>query len=873
MKIKDMKGLKETSKSLLLEIPGFNVDMFSQSNLDREVAELTSQGMSRPDMLKYDKVKQGLSILIKELNITAFREKKEFRKNAVDYLFSISGETSKATEISETDKVSLELKSTIYTYGKYIKYDGKELVTAYIQSPDFNASKITIPQLKTPKGKKSVSAYQFKTRVIDSIVKPNKDKMPTLYKNLMKIYRKIIDIYKDEDSTQLNFIIEDSSLLRVFNTSFLEDFNEREKAYNHWESVHDDLNEAITQIKEIAVLLEDVDKDEGYKGGKGDIEKFIDFANNKGKKGMDLNDINYIVQIEDAEVMVPIMSERSVELLELFLEQNELLAEVINKDKLTQYDVYVGTGSEGEDLRQAAIDLPLPNEKDLEDLREAEEKAGKKKYTLDVLGTLNFERNLKGTKATFSGEVEETEEIEETIEQLKELLKGDFKSFTDLVEEDDDEIEVFIDEDINEKFKNYLEDIEEIITIDDSVKKFAPIYVLNEKELKQAYRGSDYFGKVLEVTETVDEFLLLYKNLIEGDQKSQTPRKITTGSLTGAGLPPSQDNMPKPASLFNYSRYLEGKRGTPREFETQSKQLRTKLMNKLNTINSLLYRCFSKQIFSQYLYGINLPFSKDISLKAITVNMKLSEKEKKEDPLFVLTTNFLENPEAFIEKKQIEYMNSFLSMLGKGDSLSNFNEIEKNAEPFYKAVSSIYNESALNQKIKKEIASVLGSIYQFSPSGKNKEVRRFKGIDIDKAYKEIFVDDIKDMRTLAVLGDLIRKNKDAINDDEDKIFVEELDKLLSYLDRVSKSEIHKKLLNAHDALRILKSKPIYYSMKNENSFDDINDMISKMEQSFGLDMGAGEIISIVNKVDSFGGIAEEHGITSEQVYVIKANFR
>ena len=479
MKIKDMKGLKETSKSLLLEIPGFNVDMFSQSNLDREVAELTSQGMSRPDMLKYDKVKQGLSILIKELNITAFREKKEFRKNAVDYLFSISGETSKATEISETDKVSLELKSTIYTYGKYIKYDGKELVTAYIQSPDFNASKITIPQLKTPKGKKSVSAYQFKTRVIDSIVKPNKDKMPTLYKNLMKIYRKIIDIYKDEDSTQLNFIIEDSSLLRVFNTSFLEDFNEREKAYNHWESVHDDLNEAITQIKEIAVLLEDVDKDEGYKGGKGDIEKFIDFANNKGKKGMDLNDINYLVQIEDAEVMVPIMSERSVELLELFLEQNELLAEVINKDKLTQYDVYVGTGSEGEDLRQAAIDLPLPNEKDLEDLREAEEKAGKKKYTLDVLGTLNFERNLKGTKATFSGEVEETEEIEETIEQLKELLKGDFKSFTDLVEEDDDEIEVFIDEDINEKFKNYLEDIEEIITIDDSVKKFAPIYVLN----------------------------------------------------------------------------------------------------------------------------------------------------------------------------------------------------------------------------------------------------------------------------------------------------------------------------------------------------------------------------------------------------------
>ena len=863
-----MTKLKETSNALLSEIPGFNVDMLRQSNLDKEVSRLLKQGMTLKDIPKYDTVKQGLSILIKELDITAFREKKEFRKNAVDYLASISGETSKTTEISETEKIALEIKNQIYVFGSYIKYDGKALVTAYIQSPDFDTSKITIPQLQTPKGKKSVSSYQFKNRVIDGIVKPNKDKMPVLYKNLMKIYRKIIELYKDADATQVEFIVEDFSLLRVFNTSFLENFNEREKAYNHWESVHGDLNKAIDLIKELHPLLEKVDKDKGYKGGKGDIDKFIDFAKDNDK----IENINYVMTIEDAEVEVPIMSERSVELLELFLYQNKLVEEAINKDKFTQYDVYVGTSSEGENLRQAAIDLPIPDEKELEDLNEIEEKAGKKKYTLDVLGTLNFERNLKGTSATFSGEVEQTQEIEETIEELRELLKGDFKAFADLVEEDDDEIEIFIDEDINEKFKDYLEEIEEIITIDDSVKKFVPIYVLNEKELKQAYRGSDYFGEVMEITETVDAFLLLYKNLIEGDQKSQTPQKLTTGSLTGAGtIAPKEP--PQPAELFNYSRYLEGKKGTPREFEKESKEERVILMDKLNAINSLLYRCFSKQIFSQYLYGIKLPFSKDISLKAITVNMKLSAKEKKEDPLFVLTSNFMENPEAFIEKKQIEYMNSFLSMLGKGDSLSNFLEIEKNAEPFYKAVSSIYNEPAMNTKIKKEIASILGSIYQFYPASKNKEVRKFKGIDIDEAYRELFVDSIEDMRTLNILGDLIRKNKDAISDEEDTIFVEELDKLLSYLDRVSKSEVHKKLINAHDALRILKSKPIYYSMKNENSFDDVDDMISKMEQSFGLDMGAGEIISIVNKVDSFQGIAEEHGITSEQVYVIKANFR
>jgi hypothetical protein len=47
----------------------------------------------------------------------------------------------------------------------------------------------------------------------------------------------------------------------------------------------------------------------------------------------------------------------------------------------------------------------------------------------------------------------------------------------------------------------------------------------------------------------------------------------------------------------------------------------------------------------------------------------------------------------------------------------------------------------------------------------------------------------------------------------------------------------------------------------------------KMEEKYNIDMNATEIIGIVKAVDSFEGIAEDYGIDSEHVYIVKANFR
>ena len=53
----------------------------------------------------------------------------------------------------------------------------------------------------------------------------------------------------------------------------------------------------------------------------------------------------------------------------------------------------------------------------------------------------------------------------------------------------------------------------------------------------------------------------------------------------------------------------------------------------------------------------------------------------------------------------------------------------------------------------------------------------------------------------------------------------------------------------------------------------MENMITKMETQFNIDMSANEIIGVVKAVDSFEGIAKEYGIDAEHVYILKANFR
>jgi len=81
-----------------------------------------------------------------------------------------------------------------------------------------------------------------------------------------------------------------------------------------------------------------------------------------------------------------------------------------------------------------------------------------------------------------------------------------------------------------------------------------------------------------------------------------------------------------------------------------------------------------------------------------------------------------------------------------------------------------------------------------------------------------------------------------------------------------------KLLKAHDAVREQLGKPLVYGYVPLNEYG-IERVINKMQVDENIDLTMFEVEQIVKAVDSHGSISTEYGISKEQVYTIKANFR
>ncbi len=81
-----------------------------------------------------------------------------------------------------------------------------------------------------------------------------------------------------------------------------------------------------------------------------------------------------------------------------------------------------------------------------------------------------------------------------------------------------------------------------------------------------------------------------------------------------------------------------------------------------------------------------------------------------------------------------------------------------------------------------------------------------------------------------------------------------------------------KLLKAHDVIREELGKKVIYNQIPMNDYG-INKMITQMQVEDNIDLTSFEVEQIVKAIDSHENISREYGISSEQVYLIKASFR
>ena len=167
----------------------------------------------------------------------------------------------------------------------------------------------------------------------------------------------------------------------------------------------------------------------------------------------------------------------------------------------------------------------------------------------------------------------------------------------------------------------------------------------------------------------------------------------------------------------------------------------------------------------------------------------------------------------------------------------------------------------------KEMASYLGHL--FVETGENKRTTLF-GIDINSAYQENPIEEIKEMTIIMAL-------QDFLTDTTAKAMIsrrsETHTKILNEINELKKMEIENKILKVHDSIRILKGLPIYYGKGSLSSMDDIGETIDTAKRIFDVDIIGTEIVKMVEEVDSFSSISKSVGVSEEVVYFVKANFR
>jgi|19_taG_2_1085344.scaffolds.fasta_scaffold00573_9 hypothetical protein len=90
---------------------------------------------------------------------------------------------------------------------------------------------------------------------------------------------------------------------------------------------------------------------------------------------------------------------------------------------------------------------------------------------------------------------------------------------------------------------------------------------------------------------------------------------------------------------------------------------------------------------------------------------------------------------------------------------------------------------------------------------------------------------------------------------------------------VIKSDVEIQVLNAHDSIRKMIGKPIFYNVSDTDNLSHVSIARDRILKQYNVDISAIEVENIVNEFDSMDIIAKKYGVPSDSVYYLKANFR
>lgn len=688
----------------------------------------------------------------------------------------------------------------------------KEQFFSLFSNTVIDVNKIKVKELNE-RIKKNKAAYEN----AKELIKGKQIKETTLIKNFINIYEDLLD--RQQYNLGKRELDLDFDLSDFFSASTLRQLSERNNVYKYWKEIHGKIEELKEKLEETDLL----DK------------KIID-------------NINYIHDFKKVKFNVDALEYRAYDFVKSYIGL-VFGSDIIDLDEVDGEYYFAQRGMKTEDGDKAQggeIDSTKVLSTELK-------RALQTTKEMDVLGYLHIVTNLSdGSYALSSDE----------LKLLKTKIKELFNSY--IVQFDDEFIES-----MNDGLKNLLDSFKIVNTA--RTYHYLPIYFASNKESMIRYKNLQLSTKAETNTKTGGIEL---KQKLDFDEKKIT--NAINEMIKAISEAVVEEKGATPINIREEGKGVGGGgRDTDKEVSFYTASVRGKLARykdidkDMEKILKLIDDCYIRPFNSRFGKGITLGYDEtllgDLTNRPdspFAIKRQLNENYVKEGLDFINLDELNDIKEFMILNKQIESKTTkvnldelkrvFLEMADEMDDIIDTSEAK---------------DLGFTEMIIKDIASLFYHI--------TKEDTSFEGISSKSAFDERGATTYDDSHAFKQVVYFLIERIDEFNasnmSSEAKV-VKDIKKLQDWFGGIKKSE-EEMLLQAHDHIRVLKGQEIHFDVLDYNDIDDMEYFITKMSKERKIDLSSMEVYNIVKELDSFQNISNEYGISTEDVYLIKANFR
>lgn len=674
----------------------------------------------------------------------------------------------------------------------------------------------------------------------------------------------IIDTIKKREKISTKkftgFGIDSDELIAGFN---LTKSNERKAIYGFWENISEKEEEFTDALDSFIDELKNLPKEIKSK----EIESFIQKYENKSE------DLFYLSEFPSQLKRIPEPLGILINIIafkERFYEEVEVSFEENNSDELqdfiSDFAAYIPSDERGGGGgTKASFDVYKPNlleeiNSDLTgELKNIEEDLDK----IDPL--LLYDMVVNKTIALVK------REISEFNEELDEFIDSDSFDYISGVLADASVMKTILPQDDYEELQDLVDALEDTFAIEgDSFT--LPVFMLYDEKFERAYERKEIeFERKIkiknpkEIDDKIQEFLKDVTSLVDIDFQFAIKEGKAAEPTLGYEPDRTITSWARDRDKVTIDRLEQSQVSTLRgkKVETRIEEDLKKIMTPFLTAISEYYY---KPFFRNRDIGIKPKYLSNNTGRGIVL---LANELNVDTILGSSYKKLLRGTQSQRRQLRPKLFKDILAFLQLTRNPSNLEQLIDVGESAVQGLTKIFPKT--EERNRNHIAKIISSLADKMKTKDTVDRKKIKG----KTIKQRAVEYDKQVSQglempLFALPYWITVNKRSFNKQtHQRVFA----KLENFFNRGQNVPlVLTKMLLAHDEIRKMLGKDVVYGFYNLE-YNDIDEFILKIHDENKLDLSHMEVTDIVKSYDSHENISKEYGISSDEVYLIKANFR